>query len=281
MPGAALKATYPSRALGHLRRPVGAEIAVAGSPGPAGGEPGHRPPGHQRGPDVRPLAAHGQHRPEHGGVLLAPPPPSSMPPAPSSSSPRPASRRLRRRRLLLRHGLGEAAEAIIGYLQAVGIRAKLRPSSAPPSTRASPTRSSATWSRSSRAPRAMPPPGSRRMRSRAAPSPTAAIPTSTGSSASRRPSSIARARGHPPPNPAARPRASDGGADLRARLPHGRGPAPRGVRPRPHPGYAFSAPVRGRQAQGERAPITGGWRASTGKPGPSTWPARPLADGHA
>ena len=200
-PGLTLKpAVIQATVLALLPRPVGPQVAVARPPGAAGREPRHRPPGHQ--PGARPSAT----RKLTGSII-----PSSFeyfwqPPAPAYD---PA----RAKQLLAEAGYpngfdaGEyfcdtsyanLGEAVVNYLQAVGIRAQLRPAGARGVLqRATRRRSSRTSSRARAARSATPPRGSRPSWSPAAPTSTAATRTSTASSGSRPPSWTASAARRP------------------------------------------------------------------------------------
>ena len=119
----------PGHVLALLRRPVGRQVALARPARAAGGQPGHQPPGHQRGAHAGLLQDHRQHHPDELRVLLAaararpsirPPPRSSWPTPAIPTASTPASTSATRT-------YANLGEAVINDLQAVGIRATLRP----------------------------------------------------------------------------------------------------------------------------------------------------------
>ena len=128
-PGLKLTAhAHQRRLLARLPRAVGSEVAVGRPARAAGREPRHRPPGHQRGRDARLRRAHRQHRAARTSSSRCR---STRPPTirrgPSSSWPRPA----------IPNGFDAGdftpfppyismGEAIVSYLQAVGIRTRMR-----------------------------------------------------------------------------------------------------------------------------------------------------------
>ena len=128
-PGARAEADLPVDALAVLPRSVGSEVALARPARPPGGEPGHRPPG----ASIRPGRSACRRSPGASSRARLdfywPPPAPAFDPA-------------RAKQLLAEAGYpggfdagdyycdmtsADAAEAMIGFLQAVGIRAKLRP----------------------------------------------------------------------------------------------------------------------------------------------------------
>ena len=120
--------SLPGHVLALLPRPVGRQVALARPAGAPGREPRHRPPGHQPGGDARLLPDPQQHHPRQLRVLLEA----------AGGRPRPGPGAAAPRRGRLPNGFdagdyfcdtsyANLGEAVLNDLQAVGIRARLRP----------------------------------------------------------------------------------------------------------------------------------------------------------
>ena len=252
-PGLSLKPVLSLHPLADLPRPVGCEVALVRQAGAPGREPGHRPPGHQPG-QRRSVCR------KITGTIVA----SSLEfawPAPA-----PSFDPTRAKQLLAEAGYpggfdagdyscdmtsADAAEAMIGFLQAVGIRARLRPIE-----RAAFNKSIADKKLRPLVQVIAGVVGNAALPSR--PMPYRRHLRLWRLSRHRRPVSRAgggagphQARGHPAAHAATRLRAGDVRADLRAGLHQRRGAARGGVRARAHRGLRVLGALRGRQSEGQ------------------------------